>query len=74
MKVQFKEAQAKPITVQLNPGDVAIVLRKDEKKPLNARHISFGTPEQAEEVSIGVGYKGDGISQHRPVYRVSQWR
>lgn len=75
MKVQFREAQTKPTTVRLQPGDVALVMRKEPRRPLNTHCFFFNNPpQQTEEVSIGFGAKGQIRRNHSPTYRVSEWR
>ncbi|MBI3591483.1 MAG: hypothetical protein HY094_08940 [Candidatus Melainabacteria bacterium] len=81
MKVQLKVAEVKPITIRLKPGDVAVVLRQEKGKPLPKAHFFYGPPygtppqqTEVEEVSIGVGSRGQAEINHSGIYRVSEWR
>ena len=79
MKVQLKQAQTKPTTIRLKPGDVALVMKQEKgKSPLKAHcfYSQLLKETETEEVNIqldlGKDDKNKGISS--TVYRVSDWR
>ena len=76
MKVQLREAQTKPTTIRLKPGDVAIVMKKEKGKPLKASCFYSQLKGQAETEEVNVELALDktnrGISSG--IYRVSEWR